>query len=80
MLIGIVGKPSSGKTTILNALCLTDAKMGDYPFTTIKPNRGMAFVRIDCYCSELDGDCQPRTGRCENGIRFVHLYMGEHSF
>ncbi len=75
MLIGIVGKPSSGKTTILNALCLTDAKMGDYPFTTIKPNRGVAYVRINCHCSDLDGDCQPRTGRCENGIRFVPIEL-----
>lgn len=73
MLIGIVGKPSSGKTTILNALCMTDAKMGAYPFTTIKPNRGMAFVRIDCHCKDLDQDCQPRTGYCENGSRFVPI-------
>ena len=73
MLIGIVGKPSSGKTTILNALCMTDAKIGSYPFTTIQPNRGMAFVRIDCPCKDLDQDCQPRTGHCENGTRFVPI-------
>ena len=45
MLIGIVGKPSSGKSTLLNSMCMTDAKMGNYPFTTIKPNRGVAYVR-----------------------------------
>lgn len=73
MLIGIVGKPSSGKTTILNALCMTDAKMGDYPFTTIKPNRGVSFVQINCPCKGLDDDCQPKTGYCEKGTRFVPI-------
>ncbi|MHA2061213.1 MAG: GTPase, partial [Candidatus Sifarchaeia archaeon] len=31
MIVGIVGKPSSGKTSFLNAACLTDAKVAAYP-------------------------------------------------
>ena len=46
MLIGIVGKPNCGKTTFLNAACLTTAKVGDYPFTTIDPNPGTAYVCV----------------------------------
>ncbi len=53
MKIGVVGKPSSGKTTFLNAACLTEAEMASYPFTTIKPNLGTAVVRTQCPCKEL---------------------------
>lgn len=54
MKIGVVGKPSSGKSTFLNAACLTDAEMASYPFTTIKPNLGKAVVRTTCPCVELN--------------------------
>ena len=47
VLIGIVGKPSSGKTTFLNALCNTSAKTADYPFTTINPNQGVGYFRLN---------------------------------
>lgn len=75
MLIGIVGKPSSGKTTLFNALCLTDAKTGSYPFTTIEPNRGMAFVRVECPCKDKEFQCQPRAGYCDNGTRYIQVEM-----
>ncbi|MGB9824016.1 MAG: GTPase ObgE [Candidatus Hydrothermia bacterium] len=39
--VGIVGFPNSGKTTLLNALVGTNAKVGDYPFTTLTPNLGV---------------------------------------
>lgn len=51
-LIGIVGKPSSGKSTLLNAL--TDeprAAMGAFPFTTIEPNQAVGYLRVPCPCS-----------------------------
>lgn len=73
MLIGLVGKPSSGKSTILNALCLTDAKMGDYPFTTIEPNKGIAYVRVNCPCKNLPKRCEPKSGVCDNGTRYVPI-------
>lgn len=38
-LIGIVGKPSSGKSTTLNSLTDAQAKTGSFPFTTIDPNK-----------------------------------------
>jgi ribosome-binding ATPase YchF (GTP1/OBG family) len=75
MLIGIVGKANTGKSTFLNALCMTDAKMGNYPFTTIEPNRGVAYVRVSCPCKTLDTACNPRTGKCEDGIRMVPIEM-----
>jgi len=71
VLVGIVGKPSSGKTTFLNAACLTDAKTAPYPFTTIKPNHGVAYVRVDCACKELEIECNPKNSVCLNGVRLI---------
>lgn len=39
--IGLAGLPNAGKTSILNALTNANAKVGDYPFTTLDPNLGV---------------------------------------
>ncbi len=75
MLVGIVGKPSSGKSTFLNAACRTAAKIGAYPFTTIEPNPGTAFVRIDCVCKEFGVQDNPNNSVCREGTRFVPVDM-----
>jgi hypothetical protein len=39
--VGLVGKPSAGKSTFFNAVTKSAAaKMASYPFTTIEPNIG----------------------------------------
>lgn len=75
MLIGIVGKPSSGKSTFLNAACRTAAKVGAYPFTTIDPNPGTAYVKIDCLCKEFDLTCNAKNSICREGIRLIPVDM-----
>ncbi len=75
VLIGIVGKPSAGKTTFLNAIAGTNAKTADYPFTTIKPNTGVGHVSIQCVCKELNVTCSPRTGYCLDGIRYIPVKL-----
>ncbi|NHJ86376.1 MAG: DUF933 domain-containing protein [Asgard group archaeon] len=75
MLLGIVGKPSSGKSTFLNAACLTSSKVGDYPFTTIKPVPGTGYVRIPCACKELNVKCNPQNSLCIDGTRLVPINM-----
>ncbi len=71
MLIGLVGKPSSGKSTFFKACTLADVLIAAYPFATIKPNQGVAYVKIDCIDKELGVQCNPRTGYCVDGVRFV---------
>ncbi|MGC8687942.1 MAG: GTPase, partial [Candidatus Micrarchaeia archaeon] len=41
MLIGIVGAPNKGKSTLFSALTLNEVEIADYPFTTINPNLGV---------------------------------------
>ena len=45
MKIGLVGKPNAGKSTFFTAATSAEAQIGDYPFTTLKPNLGV--VRVD---------------------------------
>ena len=71
MLIGLVGKPNVGKSTFFKAASLAEVLIADYPFATIKPNRGVGYVKIDCIDKEFNVKCMPRTGFCINSKRFV---------
>lgn len=73
MLIGIVGKPSCGKSTFFKAATLAEAEIASYPFTTIKPNHGVGYVRVKCVDKEFNKQCNPRFGYCKNNIRFVPI-------
>ncbi|MFX1488798.1 MAG: YchF-related putative GTPase [Promethearchaeota archaeon] len=73
--IGIIGKPSSGKTTFLNATCLTNAKVSELPFTTIEPNKGVAYVKTNCVCKELEVEDNPKNSICIEGFRFIPIDM-----
>ncbi|MFX1295549.1 MAG: redox-regulated ATPase YchF [Promethearchaeota archaeon] len=75
MLIGLVGKPSSGKSSFLNAACMTTAKVGNYPFTTVEPNPGTAYVTVNCPCKKLEVQCQPKNSLCVDGIRLIPINL-----
>jgi len=73
MLIGFVGKPSVGKSTFFKAATLAEVEIASYPFTTIKPNHGVGYVKVDCIDKEFDTQCNPNHGFCINHNRFVPI-------
>jgi len=44
MKVGIIGLPNVGKSTIFNALTISDIPANNYPFCTIEPNMGIVEV------------------------------------
>jgi len=42
---GLVGLPNAGKSTFINAVTNAKAKVGDYPFTTVRPQLGVVSHR-----------------------------------
>ena len=73
MLAGIVGCPNSGKSTFFKALTLAEVEIANYPFTTIQPNQGVAYVTAECPCRKLHVTCTPKNSRCEHGIRYIPI-------
>src|SRR3989339_201054 len=71
MIIGLVGKPSSGKSTFFKSSTLANVEISPRPFTTIKPNHGTAYVSLECIDKEFNTRCQPRFGFCIEHKRFV---------
>jgi len=71
MLIGLLGKPSVGKSTFFKAATLAEVEIASYPFTTIKANHGIGYVRVDCIDKEFNTQCNPNHGFCLNHKRFV---------
>ncbi|MGA1873732.1 MAG: redox-regulated ATPase YchF [Thermoplasmatota archaeon] len=71
MEIGLVGKPNVGKSTFFEASTLAGVEIADYPFTTIKPNIGMGYVRCPDPGPTLGVESHPRNSMVLDDVRFV---------
>lgn len=71
MLIGIVGKPNVGKSTFFSALTMVEVEISNRPFTTIRPNEGIGYVRVLDPGQEFGLISNPRRGYILGKYRFV---------
>jgi len=71
----VVGKPNVGKSTFFAAATLANVQIANYPFTTIKANRGVAYVRAPCPHKDLGHACNPKNSACDNGMRLIPVEL-----
>ncbi len=75
MQIGLVGKPSSGKSSFFKASTMIDVKITGVPFCTIEPNLGMGYVVTECVCKKYDVKCNPKNSVCIEGKRHIPVKL-----
>ncbi|MGA0297291.1 MAG: redox-regulated ATPase YchF [Nitrosopumilaceae archaeon] len=73
MQIGLLGKANVGKSTFFSAATETPVATGNFPFTTIEPNIGVAYVKADCACKHFG--IPHENPLCVNKIRFIPVKL-----
>ncbi len=73
MQIGLLGKTNVGKSTFFSAATETPVQIGNFPFTTIEPNVGVAYVKSECACKHFGMTHQ--NPLCVNGTRFIPVKL-----
>ena len=71
--VALAGKPNAGKSTLYTAATMADAGVGNYPFTTVDANRGVAHVRTECPCLDREDRCG--ADGCRDGKRYVPIEL-----
>ena len=69
MQIGLLGKANVGKSTFFSAATETTVASGNFPFTTIEPNIGVAYVATECACKHFG--IEHDNNLCKKGIRYI---------
>ena len=73
MQIGLLGKANVGKSTFFSAATETPVQIGNFPFTTIHPNVGVAYVKAECACKFFG--LNHTNDLCSNGTRFIPVKL-----
>ncbi len=73
MEIGLLGKANVGKSTFFSAATETPVQIGNFPFTTIEPNVGVAYVKTDCACKHFN--TKHKNDLCVDGTRFIPVKL-----
>ncbi|MFB6302463.1 MAG: redox-regulated ATPase YchF [Haloferacaceae archaeon] len=71
--VALAGKPNAGKSTFYRAATMAEADVGNYPFTTIDPNRGVTYARTRCPCLDREERCGDE--HCRAGKRYVPVEL-----
>lgn len=74
-MVGIVGKPNVGKSTFFSAATLATVEIASYPFTTIKPNKGIGYFRTPCVCRDFNVKDNPVNSVCIDGTRLIPVEL-----
>lgn len=73
MQVGLLGKANVGKSTFFAAATESDVATGNFPFTTISPNVGVAHVRVACACKHFE--MEHSSDICNDGTRLVPIKL-----
>lgn len=67
--VGLIGLPNAGKTSLLNELTAANAKVANYPFTTLEPNLGV--MKGGRIIADIPGLVEGAVGGKGLGIKFL---------
>ena len=73
MQIGLLGKANVGKSTFFSAATETPVQIGNFPFKTVQPNVGIAYVNTTCSCKHFK--IEHRNPLCVYGMRFIPVKL-----
>lgn len=70
-MVGLVGKANVGKSTFFAAATLKPVEIAGFPFTTVKADMGVGYIRAPCVCREFGVQDDPVNSACVDGVRLI---------